>query len=205
MNKQSGFTLVEIAIVMVIIGLLLGGVLKGQEIITNAKVKNLENDITGLTAAIYSYQDRYRYLPGDDKKATRFGSIGVGDGDRTIENDFYSTTTTHESYLVWSHLRNAGLITGEISDATQPENAFGGLTGVSMADSVLTSFPTGRVPFVGFTDLPKDIAIIIDARSDDGNPKTGNVRGLKEKADGSPDAATTDYTADVLYYMYISL
>ena len=40
-NKQSGFTLVEIAIVLVIIGLLLGGVLKGQELINSAKVKNL--------------------------------------------------------------------------------------------------------------------------------------------------------------------
>ena len=68
MKKQQGFTLVEIAIVMVIIGLLLGGVLKGQEIITNARVKNVENDFNGVTAAIYSYQDRYRAIPGDDSK-----------------------------------------------------------------------------------------------------------------------------------------
>ena len=44
-NRQSGFTLVEIAIVLVIIGLLLGGVLKGQELITQAKIKNVANDL----------------------------------------------------------------------------------------------------------------------------------------------------------------
>ena len=68
---QSGFTLVEIAIVLVIIGLLLGGVLKGQEMITNAKVSKVENDYKGITAAILAYQDRYGVLPGDD---------GVGGG-----------------------------------------------------------------------------------------------------------------------------
>src|ERR1700674_5205343 len=68
--SQSGFTLVEIAIVLVIIGLLLGGILKGQEMITQAKIKNIVNDFNGITAAINSYQDRYRSLPGDDQNAT---------------------------------------------------------------------------------------------------------------------------------------
>ncbi|WP_353573301.1 prepilin-type N-terminal cleavage/methylation domain-containing protein, partial [Candidatus Albibeggiatoa sp. nov. BB20] len=70
MKKQAGFTLVEIAIVLVIIGLLLGGVLKGREIINNAKVINIENSFTGISSAIYSYQDRYRSLPGDDSAAS---------------------------------------------------------------------------------------------------------------------------------------
>src|SRR5262245_65778267 len=70
MNKsQKGFTLVEIAIVLVIIGLLLGGILKGQEMITQAKIKNVIADITGVSAAMYGYQDRYRALPGDDRSA----------------------------------------------------------------------------------------------------------------------------------------
>ena len=69
-TKQTGFTLVEIAIVLVIIGLLLGGILKGQEMITQAKIKNVINDFNGITAAVTSYQDRYRALPGDDLNAT---------------------------------------------------------------------------------------------------------------------------------------
>ena len=68
-QSQKGFTLVEIAIVLVIIGLLLGGILKGQEMITQAKIKNVVNDFNGITAAINSYQDRYKALPGDDLNA----------------------------------------------------------------------------------------------------------------------------------------
>ncbi len=65
-RAQSGFTLVEIAIVLVIIGLLLGGVLKGQELIENGRVKNAAADMNGISAAYNSYLDRYRRLPGDD-------------------------------------------------------------------------------------------------------------------------------------------
>ena len=64
-NSQGGFTLVEIAIVLVIIGLLLGGVLKGQELITQAKIRNVANDINGMSAAVFGYQDRYKKFPGE--------------------------------------------------------------------------------------------------------------------------------------------
>src|SRR5438552_12184309 len=83
-STEAGFTLVEIAIVLVIIGLLLGGILKGQEMITQAKIKNIVNDFNGITAAINSYQDRYRTLPGDDlSAATRWATQGAisGNGD----------------------------------------------------------------------------------------------------------------------------
>src|SRR3954471_22953503 len=69
-QRQTGFTLVEIAIVLVIIGLLLGGILKGQELINSAKVKNLANDFRTIPTYIYAYQDKFRALPGDDSKAT---------------------------------------------------------------------------------------------------------------------------------------
>ena len=68
-NQQGGFTLVEIAIVLVIIGLLLGGVLKGQELINSAKVKNFANDFRNIPLFIYGYQDKYKALPGDDSAA----------------------------------------------------------------------------------------------------------------------------------------
>src|ERR1035437_8854500 len=69
-RNQSGFTLIEIAIVLVIIGLLLGGVLKGQELINSAKVKNLANDFKNIPVYIYGYQDKFKALPGDDALAT---------------------------------------------------------------------------------------------------------------------------------------
>jgi len=70
-KNQRGFTLVEIAIVLVIIGLLLGGVLKGQEMITNAKVRNLADQGSGIKAAFFAFQDRYKALPGDYRIASQ--------------------------------------------------------------------------------------------------------------------------------------
>src|SRR5512135_749970 len=74
-RNQSGFTLIEIAIVLVIIGLLLAGVLKGQELINSAKVKNLATDFKNIPLFIYGYQDKYKALPGDDANvATHLGT-----------------------------------------------------------------------------------------------------------------------------------
>jgi prepilin-type N-terminal cleavage/methylation domain-containing protein len=69
-SRQAGFTLVEIAIVLVIIGLLLGGVLKGQELINSAKVKNFATDFRNIPLFIYGYQDKYKALPGDHHAVT---------------------------------------------------------------------------------------------------------------------------------------
>src|SRR5918992_3324357 len=93
-RKQAGFTLVEIAIVLVIIGLLLGGILKGQEMITQAKIKNVIADVTGVSAAMYGYQDRYRALPGDDKGASRWtgATVSANAGNGVIEGTYNSTT-----------------------------------------------------------------------------------------------------------------
>ena len=78
-SKQSGFTLVEIAIVLVIVGLLLGGVLKGQELITSGKAKALYADKSAFQTAYNIYNDRFRAIPGDDGAAsTRFSGLACG-------------------------------------------------------------------------------------------------------------------------------
>src|ERR1035437_8858750 len=101
-TKQAGFTLVEIAIVLVIIGLLLGGILKGQEMITQAKIKNVVNDFNGITAAENSYQDHYRALPGDDTGASGRWTIattfnGDGNGQIGATTDTYNIAPTTTS------------------------------------------------------------------------------------------------------------
>jgi len=68
-HKQAGFTLVEIAIVLVIIGLLMGVFLKGQELIVNAQVRNAIDQGEAVTAAVYAFQDRFRAIPGDYAQA----------------------------------------------------------------------------------------------------------------------------------------
>ena len=71
MRNSKGFTpTIDTAIVLVIIGLLLGGVLKGQELITGARVRNLISQQDGIKAAFFGFQDRYRALPGDYASAS---------------------------------------------------------------------------------------------------------------------------------------
>lgn len=189
MKKQAGITLVEIAIVLVIIGLLLGGVLKGQEIITNAKIKNLENDFNGITAAIYSYQDRYRALPGDDKRANkRFVGLTtqIGNGNGKIEGAFNDGVTngvdngqaTGESRLFWLHLRSASLIKGEssTSEIFLPTNAFNGVIGVSSDTSAASKPANMSGIYVGFSQIPLNVAVIIESRSDDNIPNRGSIQ-----------------------------
>src|SRR5512143_2223080 len=99
-RRQSGFTLIEIAIVLVIIGLLLGGILKGQELINSARVKNLSTDFRNIPVFIYGYQDKFKVLPGDDpnadthvkgdKATTPAASLGNG----VIDGAWNSTTKT---------------------------------------------------------------------------------------------------------------
>jgi len=185
MKQQQGFTLVEIAIVLVIIGLLLGGVLKGQEIITNAKVKNLENSVDGLAAAIYSYQDRYRAYPGDDSRATRFpGPVTkVGNDNGVIEGSFDDSGKATESSYLWLHLRNSGLVSGEIDEKedaayAKPRNAFGGLTGAATSGTAAPATSKKNIigTYIGFTNIPNPIAIILETRADEGDAKKGSIQ-----------------------------
>ncbi len=179
-QRQSGFTLIEIAIVLVIIGLLLGGILKGQELITQARIRNVANDFQSMTAAINLYQDRYRALPGDDVGAaarwTAAGSITTsGNGDGIITGDYNSAVAADESRLFWQHLRLAGLVggattTGEIGTATPP-NAASGITGVQNGAFAIPGI------VVCSNNLPAKIAQAIDTQFDDGNAATGTVRG----------------------------
>src|SRR5947207_4078528 len=134
-STETGFTLVEIAIVLVIIGLLLGGILKGQEMITQAKIKNAINDFNGVTVAVTSYQDRYRALPGDDPNAAARWTVQApasGDGNGVIAGKYNDVDLTKESHLFWQHLRIAGFVAGLTPGsgaAAQRTNPAGGLGG----------------------------------------------------------------------------
>ncbi len=180
LRRQSGFTLVEIAIVLVIIGLLLGGVLKGQEMITNAKVSKIDTDFKGITAAVLAYQDRYGVLPGDDPAAsTRFAGTWAatdnGNGNGQIAGGWNSTNNTQETRKVWKHLRGAGLIKGPVDNTAasyqQPSNAFGGQIGIGFNTYGLAGMT------VVFGLIPGNIAQILEAKLDDGIPSSGAIQG----------------------------
>jgi len=184
MKKQTGFTLIELAIVLVIIGLLLGGVLKGQELINQAKIKNVIADFNGITAAYYGYQDRYKAIPGDDSGAARFATTTSGNGNGQIAGDYNdivaAPTAADESSLFWQHLRLAGFVGG--SGGTNPNNALAGIIGIQQGGDLMRS--TSGTAGTGFTglilcssNLPDKIAVAVDTTIDDGDPQTGSVRG----------------------------
>lgn len=194
MNKAAGFTLVEIAIVVVVIGLLLGSVLKGQELITDAKMKNLETNFNSLAQAVFTYQERYSALPGDDSYAgnddssmSRFKDLKTvdnGNANGRIDGDYKKYT--QECGKIWQHLRAAQLINGAITDNTGPPNAFMiGRVGVGSYQFNFSGV------FIGFTEIPPKIAIIFDERYDgNSSPQNGRIRSERN------GNLISDYTDD---------
>ncbi len=203
-NRQTGFTLVEIAIVLVIIGLLLGGVLKGQELINSAKVKNLANDFRTIPIYIYGYQDRFRALPGDDASvATHLTGAtqaagAVGDG--VITGPWFSESEREETYLFWQHVRLAGFAPGstDIRDkaAYLPTNAEGGRIGVTGTNNPPITGLRGTY-FICSGKISGRFAKQLDLMMDDGNTATGSMMTTANqtgvaKGDASPPVATTN-------------
>lgn len=202
-RRQSGFTLIEIAIVLVIIGLLLGGILKGQELINSARVKNLAADFRNVPVFIYGYQDKFRVLPGDDKNAvahvgTTTVTPGVGNGNGVIEGSWDSTAAADESYLFWQHVRLAGLAPGPTSlTATdyQPRNAVGGTVGIQSA-APFTGM-TGGTYYVCSTTILGKFVKQLDIQLDDGDTAAGAMRA----GTTLPTAIATDSIADATPYI----
>ncbi|HHH45974.1 MAG TPA: prepilin-type N-terminal cleavage/methylation domain-containing protein [Thiotrichales bacterium] len=172
---QRGFTLVEIAIVLVIIGLLLGGVLKGQEMIENAKYKSLRNEINAYSAAFYAFQDRYRALPGDfDQASTRIDSAAPnGNGNGAIAGGACNRTND-ESCILWQQLRYAGLISGKPADSgsnANPNHSYGGqIRGIYTGTNGGVS---GN--WMILQNVPVDVARRLDEDIDDGQSRSGSV------------------------------
>jgi len=193
-QRQSGFTLIEIAIVLVIIGLLLGGILKGQELINSARVKNLGTDFRNIPLFIYGYQDKFKALPGDDINAvahvgTTAITPGVGNGNGVIGGTWFSETGTDESILFWQHVRLAGLAPGittipaTLPGDFNPRNASGGLIGIQSGTTVAAAAPivgadTNAISgayVICSTGILGKFVKQLDSQMDDGNTAAGSM------------------------------
>lgn len=171
-----GFTLIELAVVIVIIGILLGVVLKGATMMENAKIKAVISQASDLAVAVYSYQDKYSKLPGDDNTATNRWTTTNGNNNGRID--------LAEPYLANQHLALAGFIAGTYDGTSQAirvtrytgnvyiMSAFGA-TGLPAIPAGLQSLCSNVVKF---TALPAEVAQALDTALDDGIWNTGKVQ-----------------------------
>lgn len=201
-NSQKGFTLVELSIVLVIIGLIIGGILKGQELIGNAQVKNVMAQAQSYEAATVSFMDKYNALPGDLQNANTMLSATCtatpctsGNGDGVVGASVgaaYATSvlTADENISYWQHLSLGRFIGGIVggggasSTSTYGSRFPSAVTGGGF--QIVYSLPTGRhaVRLAGTLAAPDpasgalraDQALQLDNRLDDGRPVTGTVQ-----------------------------
>lgn len=198
MSEQQGFTLVEIAVVLVVIGLLLGGVLKGRELITTARVHSLTERQAGIRSAYRAFVDRYGARPGDMDRSAAARAIGAeirtgGDGDGRLHAP---SDGWRELNAVWEHLSKAGFIEGrfpgEASGAApardgdlSPLNPFNSPLVLARHDGYAGGDTPRLVLHLG-GHVPASVARAVDAEIDDGNPVTGRVRNGETRSDPGP-------------------
>lgn len=204
-QPQKGFTLIEIAIVLVIIGLLLGGILKGQELINSARVRNLADSTSGIQAAYFGFMDRYRKVPGDWGQASADEAIGAtitSGGNDNGRLDGTGVAAWTEPNALWEHLSKAGFISGSyVGGTTEPNavnsaapiNPFNSPMAVARSDHYMTdgATPTTRLILIVGRNTPVDIARELDTKLDDSNPETGTLRS--PPASGGPLAGTNNW------------
>lgn len=137
-TKKAGFSLVELSIVLVILGLLTGGILGGQSLIHAAELRAVTSEFSQWQTAVNTFQGKYHALPGDIDIAARFwggdpgcgtndaggnttpGYLGGdpmngtcnGNGNGMIADGNHSGAAAFEQFLFWQHLSLAGLIPG---------------------------------------------------------------------------------------------
>lgn len=200
---NRGYTLIEMAIVLIIIGLLMGGIFKGQELIASARAKALAAEIRAVPLMVYAYQDRFRSFPGDETAAQsqaafgatavacQSGAAGCQPGNGRLDGEWNATSAAAESWLFWQAVRFANLASGSANPADPgyaPRNATGGLLGVESgldASGLAAPFIAGmRGSYYVCSDgIDGREAGRIDQALDDGLPATGTVRAVLS---GSP-------------------
>jgi len=197
--KANGFTLVEIAIVLVIVGLLLGGTLKSMELIAGARVREFISQQDGIRVAFLGFEDRFRAKPGDYSRATTIiaGTTQNGNGNGRIEG----TAVPIESILVWEHLSRAGFLartytySATESASTGPGNRYG-VNQQILYDGVFGTGTTA-VPLPPWhniktgSQVPVVVVAEVDRKIDDGAPFTGGFQFSSYRGNGAANPALT--------------
>lgn len=194
-SGQNGFTMVEIAVVLVLIGLLAGMALKAQSLIDSGRTKRFVTESRELAVAIHDYQGRFRALPGDDRRASEHLSGALdGNGNSLIDGRWTDNAADAEPVRAWQHLRIAGLLHGSEligSDRLAPGNSYlpvnplGGRWGIQSNQHSPHPGIKARLMLCA-SELTGTVAAAVDAAVDNGDPGSGEV------VSGPLDPATGD-------------
>lgn len=186
-HAQKGFSLIEIAVVLVVIGLILGGIFAGQlGLIQSGRTQDAMSIASDLSAAARDFKQRYHYLPGDfpiDATSPEIpgvstpcviGGANAGNGNGLIDAP---PSSNDESSCLPEHLFRAGYIKGGIGGM---KSAYGSVRVVANKYSNVATagnpLPSRFLNIIEFANLPCDVAMDIDRKIDDGDLGNGNVR-----------------------------
>lgn len=175
MYTQRGFTLIEISVVLVIIGLMAGGLLKSQKMIEETRFKNFKNQITDFSAAVYAFQNQFRYLPGDFPRAsstfTAPAGISIFDGNGNGVLSITSAWTgPSEQKASIQHLTLAGLLKGEVTNINGYES------NIQVSEGWIAGLCTVRGgQGLCILNIKQHIIQRLDEELDDGNLATGKI------------------------------
>ncbi|MCX7857668.1 MAG: prepilin-type N-terminal cleavage/methylation domain-containing protein [Deltaproteobacteria bacterium] len=208
-RKEKGFTLVELAIVLVIIGIILGAILKGTELINNAKVKRLQNDLKGIEAAMWTYYDRQGRMPGDCDRngiigfGLTVGTSGSGLGYTTTATptaDYCATPATAETNAnrAWSDMRVQRVLSYATPNTDLARHNFNDFFAIGSIISGANSY--NAIVVYG---IPAWAAKMIDTAIDGSADGTaGRVRNFSTSATGTTWPADTlnDQIVSLIYY-----
>lgn len=178
-GRPAGFTVIELTVVMIIIGIIIGLVIKGQSLIVRGQMKQLFQQKQDIAAAFSGYYSRFAYFAGDDPNASsRFGCVTNGNGNGRVgvgssltAPDFSCAATGTEQCDLWFGLREARLLGG--TGFANPRHVFNG-------NVALTYYAPGMAEaghWMAFEGVPSEVCRGLDKAYDDGVWNTGSIQG----------------------------
>ncbi|MCB6183686.1 prepilin-type N-terminal cleavage/methylation domain-containing protein [Leeia sp. TBRC 13508] len=175
-----GFTLVEMAIVLLIISVLVGGILKGQAMINTARVHAFVSDLKSIQLAYQTFVSKYHHIPGDWSEAS---SAIPGAVNCEVDCNMGQIDSARKSIIAFNQMSAAGLLSGSYngigdvgSSENSPTNPWGGIMQIGVDNQFLNSSSASRMNLKTGGLIPAVILKDIDQTLDDGSAKSGGFR-----------------------------